>query len=74
MSAEIEELIRSHLHVVQEILELTHQPALSMGVISQGKEVFRHNQGIIDHETGQKSNSNICTALHLSRRRSFLPL
>ncbi|KAK1475994.1 hypothetical protein CTAM01_15565 [Colletotrichum tamarilloi] len=58
MTAKIEEVIRSRLGVVEEILEITHQPALSMGVIHHGKEVFRHNRGIINNETGQTPNSD----------------
>lgn len=41
-----------------KIRSITHQPGLSIGVIFQGQEVFKHNCGVLDVETRQKPDSD----------------
>lgn len=43
---------------MQDILRITQQPGLSVGVLHQGEEVLKHNFGVRDIVTGQKVDSD----------------
>ncbi|KAI1378294.1 beta-lactamase/transpeptidase-like protein [Hypoxylon crocopeplum] len=55
---DIEGLLHGRIPMMDKILATTQQPGMSVGVIHEGKEVFKHNFGVLDVVTGQKPDSD----------------
>jgi CubicO group peptidase (beta-lactamase class C family) len=57
-AANMAHLLHDRIPVMKEILNITRQPGLSVGVIYQGQEVFKCNLGIRDVRSGRKPDSD----------------
>ncbi|KAK0744942.1 beta-lactamase/transpeptidase-like protein [Apiosordaria backusii] len=60
LPSNIEKLLRNRIALWEKIRSVTGQPGMSIGVISQGQEVLKHNAGVIDTTTttGRTPNSD----------------
>ncbi|KAH8803312.1 beta-lactamase/transpeptidase-like protein [Xylogone sp. PMI_703] len=54
----IEDALRQRIPVMEKILDITGQPGVSIGVIHEGRVAFKHNIGVLDVTTRQKTNSD----------------
>lgn len=51
-------LLHDRIPTWEKIRSITRQPGISIGVIYQGEEVFKHNAGVLDVETARAPNSD----------------
>lgn len=54
----VRSVIRNRLPTLERIFAITRQPGFSIGVLHNGEEIFKHNYGIMDIDTGQKPTSD----------------
>lgn len=54
----MEHLLSSRIPIMEEILDITRQPGISIGVIHEGIEVFKHNLGVMNVDTGLNPDSD----------------
>jgi len=54
----MDRILNDRIDIAEEILRLTCQPGLSMGVIHQGREVCNHHFGVIDIDSGRKPDGD----------------
>jgi len=54
----MERILEERIPLMECIRTSTHHPGLSIGVIYEGKEIFKHNMGVMNTATRQPPNSD----------------
>jgi CubicO group peptidase (beta-lactamase class C family) len=54
----MERILEERIPLMERIRTITHHPSLSIGVIYGGKEIFKHNMGVMNTATGRPPNSD----------------
>ncbi|KAI9155595.1 Penicillin-binding protein [Paramyrothecium foliicola] len=57
-ASDVARRLRARIPTVEEIRAITCQPALSIGVIHRGEQVFQYNTGVTNAVTGQKPDGD----------------
>ncbi|KAK0628899.1 beta-lactamase/transpeptidase-like protein [Bombardia bombarda] len=58
VDVDMKQRLRDRIPTMDRILDITHQPGMSIGVIHHGKDVLKHNFGVRDTTTGLKPNGD----------------
>ncbi|KAI6090466.1 beta-lactamase/transpeptidase-like protein [Hypoxylon rubiginosum] len=60
--SEIQDRLNRRIETMKEILDITRQPGMSIGVIHHGQEAFKYNYGLRDIENRTNSDTLYCIA------------